>query len=161
MRVHDTVPVMALELKIPPPVVALVAATAMWSAARFDPLVSVPAELRIAAACTVGAAGLAIMLAAVLSFRRARTTINPMHPEDSSKLVAVGVFGVTRNPMYLGMLLLLVAWAVYLAAAWALPGPVLFFAYITRFQIMPEEKALSALFGSSYAAYMAKVRRWL
>ncbi|HUS25564.1 MAG TPA: isoprenylcysteine carboxylmethyltransferase family protein [Candidatus Binatia bacterium] len=151
----------ALELKVPPPVVTLITAGAMWGVSRLDASLSLPADVRVDAALITGVVGLAVMLAAVWSFRRDQTTINPMRPQESSKLVSTGVFALTRNPMYLGMTLLLVAWAAYLATAWALLGPVLFVAYITRFQILPEERALSGLFGSSFAAYMARVRRWL
>jgi protein-S-isoprenylcysteine O-methyltransferase Ste14 len=63
--------------------------------------------------------------------------------------------------MYLGLLCLLIAWAVYLPSLWAFAGPVLFVGYIGRFQIAPEERALSALFGAQYSAYQARVRRWL
>lgn len=151
----------ALELRLPPPLVTLIIASAMWGASRLGVAVPLPPNIRVVAALIAGAAGLAVMLTAVFSFRRVKTTINPMRPQESSKLVSTGIFGITRNPMYLGMLLLLVAWAIYLAAAWALLGPMLFVTYITRFQILPEEKALSALFGPSFAAYTAKVRRWL
>lgn len=161
---HGVVPhkiMRALELKVPPPLVALMIAAAMWGTSRLDGAVALPSSVRIAAALTIGAAGVAVMLAALLSFRRARTTINPMRPQESSKLVSTGVFGLTRNPMYLGMLLLLLAWAAYLGTLWTLAGPLLFAAYITRFQILPEERALSGLFGASFTAYTAKVRRWL
>ena len=151
----------ALELKVPPPLVTLIIASAMWGASRLDVALPLPPTVRIGAGLVTGAAGSAVMFTAFFSFRRAKTTINPMRPQESSKLVSTGIFRRTRNPMYLGMLLLLVAWAVYLSAAWALLGPVLFVAYITRFQILPEEKALSGLFGSSFEAYTAKVRRWL
>lgn len=150
-----------LELKVPPPVVALVTAGVMWATSRFEPTAQLSSSPFIVAALLIAAAGLAVMFTAVFSFRRAQTTINPLRPQETSKLVSSGVFGLTRNPMYLGMLLLLVAWAAYLASAWLLLGPVLFVAYITRFQIRPEEKALLALFGPAYTAYRARVRRWL
>jgi protein-S-isoprenylcysteine O-methyltransferase Ste14 len=75
--------------------------------------------------------------------------------------VATGVYSFTRNPMYLGMASILLAWAVLLASPWALLGPALFVAYITRFQIVPEERVLAKLFGESFAAYTRRVRRWI
>ena len=72
-----------------------------------------------------------------------------------------GVYRITRNPMYLGLLLILIAWAVFLSSAWLLLGPLTFVLYMNRFQIGPEERALSAMFGNSYAEYKARVRRWL
>jgi protein-S-isoprenylcysteine O-methyltransferase Ste14 len=63
--------------------------------------------------------------------------------------------------MYVGLLLVLIAWAAYLTSAWALLGPLGFVLYISRFQIAPEERVLSTLFGAEYTAYQSKVRRWL
>jgi protein-S-isoprenylcysteine O-methyltransferase Ste14 len=68
---------------------------------------------------------------------------------------------VSRNPMYLGVLTVLIAWAVLLSSAWALLGPLAFVLYINRFQIAPEEQVLSDKFGADYSAYQSRVRRWL
>jgi protein-S-isoprenylcysteine O-methyltransferase Ste14 len=105
--------------------------------------------------------GIGFSVGGVLAFRRARTTLNPTKPEQASSLVRSGVYRVTRNPMYVGLLCVLVAWAVFLSSAWALLGPLIFVLYIGRFQIAPEERALAKLFGSEFADYQAKVRRWL
>lgn len=96
-----------------------------------------------------------------IRFRRANTTVNPLKPQAASSLVTAGIYRYTRNPMYLGLLFLLVAWAVLLSSPFALLGPVAFVTYISRFQIVPEERVLAALFGAEYAAYQAGVRRWL
>lgn len=150
-----------LELRIPPPAVALLIACAMWGMSFVAPLLAAPASIRIAAAMTFALIGAAISLAGVISFRRARTTVNPMKPESTSALVRSGVYRLTRNPMYLGMLFVLIAWAVFLFSAWALLGPAVFVLYMDRFQIGPEERVLSAMFGAEYLAYMSRVRRWL
>jgi protein-S-isoprenylcysteine O-methyltransferase Ste14 len=71
------------------------------------------------------------------------------------------VYRFTRNPMYVGLAMLLFAWAAWLWSAWALPGPPAFVLYISRFQIAPEERMLSRKFGDDFASYCAKVRRWL
>ena len=84
-----------------------------------------------------------------------------MSPEKSSALVCTGIYKYSRNPMYLGMALLLLAWAIYLASVWALLGVMAYVLYITRFQIIPEERVMEKLFGQEYLAYKAKVRRWL
>ena len=106
-------------------------------------------------------AGIAISALGIASFKRAGTTVNPMKPELASLLVSSGVYRLTRNPMYVGLLLVLLAWAMFLAAPLALSGPLAFVLYIGRFQIAPEEVALSKLFGAEYVEYKAKVRRWL
>lgn len=156
-----TTRVNSLELKIPPPAVAAVFAIAMWGISRVAPLIQISAPLRTAVAIAIALVGMGFALTAILSFRRASTTVNPTKPQATSSLVISGVYRVTRNPMYLGLLFVLVAWAVSLSSPWALLGPVAFVLYIRRFQIVPEERALAALFGSEYSAYRSRVRRWL
>ena len=151
----------SLDLKVPPPAVALVVALAMWWVSRYGLLEGVPLAWRVGAALVVAAVGAAFDVAGILAFGRAKTTVNPMKPEKSAALVNTGVFRITRNPMYVGMVFILLAWAVYLASPWALFGPPLFAAYITRFQIKPEERVLAARFGDEFASYTARVRRWL
>jgi protein-S-isoprenylcysteine O-methyltransferase Ste14 len=151
----------ALELKIPPPIVMVLTAAAMWVLSLYTPLLELPAFIRISAALAIGAIGVGFSVAGVLSFRRAKTTVNPMKPETASSLVSSGIYGVTRNPMYVGLLFVLIGWAVFLSSAYALVGALAFLLYITRFQIQPEERVLSRVFGSDYTAYKAKVRRWL
>jgi protein-S-isoprenylcysteine O-methyltransferase Ste14 len=150
----------ALELKIPPPAVAALTAGAMWGISLVGPSLEVPASVRGAAAAAIALAGGGFGLAGIISFRRAGTTVNPMKPETTSSFVCSGIYRVTRNPVYLGLLFVLVAWAVFLPAAWALLGPPAFVLYMNRFQIVPEERVLSSMFGTSYAAYKSTVRRW-
>jgi protein-S-isoprenylcysteine O-methyltransferase Ste14 len=149
-----------LELKVPPPVVALALAGVMWAVATKTPFLSPPVSSH-AAAYLVAAAGFLIEVAGVLSFLLARTTPNPLDPSSTSRLVMTGVYRFTRNPMYLGDLLMLVGWGVYLSNILALIVTPLFVLYINRFQITPEERILAAICGPQYAAYRARVRRWL
>ncbi len=150
----------SLELKIPPPVVALLTGLLMWSAARLVPPLALPGVTRIAAAVALAGCGVGLAISGVLTFRRAKTTVNPTTPAAASALVRTGAFRFTRNPMYLGLLLCLVAWAVYLSNVLALLITPLFVLYMNRFQIAPEERALAALFGDSFAEYKREVRRW-
>jgi protein-S-isoprenylcysteine O-methyltransferase Ste14 len=151
----------ALELKIPPPVVAFLVGAAMWSVSEQRISLELPFSVRLAAFVVIAVAGGAFALAGDLEFKRARTTINPFKPENSTTLVTSGIYRVTRNPMYVGLTLVLIGWAAFLCSAWALPGPVVFVLYITRFQIVPEERVLAGKFGAAYAQYTARVRRWL
>ena len=151
----------SLELKVPPPAVALVAALAMWWVSRYGVQEGGPPLWRIGAALAFAAVGAAFDVAGIIVFWRAKTTVNPMKPEKSAALVSSGVYRITRNPMYVGMVFILLAWAVYLASPWALFGPLAFAAYITRFQIKPEERVLAGRFGEAFASYQARVRRWL
>ena len=150
-----------LESKIPPPIVMLVVAAIMRFAAASTPFFSIPFGFSTAAAAAIALAGLLIALAGVVSFARARTTVDPTHPRSASALVRSGIYRITRNPMYLGDLLLLVAWAVYLSNALALLLVPVFVLYINRFQIPAEERALLELFGEPYSAYKSRVHRWL
>jgi protein-S-isoprenylcysteine O-methyltransferase Ste14 len=150
-----------LELRIPPPVVGLLVGAGMWAVAQALPMLQVPRLVRLAAVAVLGASGVAVAIGGVIAFRRARTTVNPLKPETSSALVCTGVYSFTRNPMYLGMALVLVAWAAFLSSVWSLAGPALFAWYITRFQIVPEERVLQKLFGESFTEYRQRVRRWL
>jgi protein-S-isoprenylcysteine O-methyltransferase Ste14 len=123
--------------------------------------IDIPGVLRHALAAAFALAGGCISLAGVVSFRRAKTTVNPLKPEKASSLVTGGIYKVTRNPMYLGLVLVLLAWAVFLSSAWALAGPVAFVLYMNRFQIEPEERVMGTMFGDNYSEYKARVRRWL
>lgn len=150
-----------LELRIPPPIVGLVIAAGMWALTHVPPVLQLPKLLRLSVALALAVIGAAVAIGGVVSFHRAKTTVNPLKPETSATLVSTGVYAFTRNPMYLGMALVLVGWTAYLASVWSLVGPVLFALYITRFQIIPEERVLDRLFGEPFAEYKKRVRRWL
>jgi len=152
---------MSLQAKVPPPAVAAASALIIWAISRLAPLVAMPSGVRLAVSLAFVMLGVGLSVAGVRSFRRAQTTLNPTKPQEASSLVTTGIYRVTRNPMYLGLSLVLLAWTVFLSSAWALLGVAAFVLYINRLQIAPEERALSQLFGSEYTAYQAKVRRWL
>lgn len=149
------------ELKIPPLLTVALIGGLMWLTARAAPGLAFELPARRLCATLLALAGVAIGILAVVSFRRARTTVNPLHPENASALVASGIFRLSRNPMYLGLLLVLLGWAVFLANALAFVFPVAFIFLMNRLQIIPEEKALTAKFGPAFATYQSKVRRWL
>ncbi len=151
----------ALEHRIPPPLVAALIAAAMWLLASPTPLLAVPELLRHGLSLLIATTGLVFDLLGLLAFRAQRTTINPLQPARASAMVTSGIYRVTRNPMYIGLALLLLAWAVHLASLWPLLGPPLFVLYMNRFQIRPEERALESLFGEAYSRYAERVRRWL
>ena len=133
----------------------------MWAVSRDPSSIQIPAVVRLSLALAIALAGVGVSIAGVVAFRRAQTTLDPTKPQLASKLVSSGIYSVTRNPMYVGLLLVLIAWAIFLWSAWAVLGPAAFFLYIGRFQIAPEERALTGLFGADYTAYLSKARRWL
>jgi protein-S-isoprenylcysteine O-methyltransferase Ste14 len=150
-----------LELKIPPVLVWFGFAAAMFGVAAAAPALDFELAGSSGIALVLGALGVAVALAGVVAFRRQGTTVNPLTPNASSSLVTSGLYRVSRNPMYLGFLLALAGWAVHLSnvgAGLVLPAYV---AYMSRYQIEPEERALLARFGTEFAEYMSRVRRWL
>jgi len=150
-----------LELKIPPVAVVLAAAALMWLVAWAVPAFKFQLPARDLVAMSFALAGAVTSALGVVSFRRARTTVNPMKPELSSSLVTSGIYKLTRNPMYLGFLLVLLGWAVFLSSVLAFLFLPAFILYMNRFQIDPEERALATLFGQEFTAYKARARRWL
>lgn len=150
-----------MKTKIPPPIVATLFALIMWG---LDALV--PAgQLALPGATTICllliGLGIVVMTLALRRFRKVGTTVNPLDPSLASSLVSSGIFGRSRNPMYLGMLVLLTAWAIWLGNAANIVTLYLFVSFMTRFQIKPEEEALTKLFGDEYEAYCEKVNRWI
>lgn len=150
-------PPAALALKIAPLGLVALAAAAMRLLPAFAPVPRLGAWL----CASIALLGAAICLAGVLAFRRARTTVDPMRPTSATTLVIRGIYRHTRNPMYLGFLIVLTGWALYVATLSAVAVLPLFVAYLTVFQIKPEEAALRARFGAEFDAYAARVRRWL
>jgi len=104
--------------------------------------------------------GAYVALMGVVQFKNAQTTFNPFTPAKSSVLITNGVYAWSRNPMYLGLLCYLLALFVYFAAPISLVGPALFKIYMDRFQIHPEERVLTQLFGEQYLDYSVNVNRW-
>jgi protein-S-isoprenylcysteine O-methyltransferase Ste14 len=151
----------SLELRVPPVAVVLIAGVLMWFLAMLLPWPGGASPGRGFVSALAALAGVAVAVAGVIEFRRAQTTVNPMTPEASSSLVENGIYRLTRNPMYLGMALALLGWAMWLNSFAAGLVLLLFVAYLTRFQIIPEERALRAKFGAAFAAYCGRVRRWL
>ena len=128
----------------------------VWSA-RLD----VDTALAHGCGTAIAVFGALVAVRGIRAFQQAATTINPLQPGKASVLVDQDIFRFTRNPMYLGMALILLGWAVGLTRPLALIGPVLFVIWITRFQIIPEERVLRDKFRTQYQAYCQRVRRWV
>ena len=150
-----------LELRVPPPVVAALCAVIMWFAGQLTHALDFDFPGRFPLIVVLLVAGILVGGIALSLFARARTTVNPLKPTESSALVTRGVYRWTRNPMYLGMLIVLLAWAIFVANWLAFLGLPLFMLYINRFQIAPEERVLRERFGAQFDDYCGRVRRWL
>ncbi len=150
-----------MKLKIPPPLVGLFLGLLMWSLAKQTSFGSIEFGLSGSLSLVILFVGLAIDVAAVIPFFMAKTTINPMKPNRASRLVNTGIYKYSRNPMYLGTLVLLIALMIWLGNAINVIFLGVFVWYITMFQIKPEEKVLEELFGEKYLSYKTEVRRWI
>lgn len=151
----------SLELKVPPPVVTVAVAALMWMASRAVPSMAAPTSIRLTLALMVAATGLVLGVAAMRTFSRAGTTVNPMKPQATTALVTHGIYRISRNPMYVSLLLYLAGFALFLANWASALGLALFIAYMNRFQIEPEERVLKERFGEEFDAYKRTVRRWI
>lgn len=148
--------------RIPPLALTLLLLIAAWLCTRALPAftLGIPGATRIGA--LIAAAGVLVCGAGVVSFRRAGTTLDPRQPDKATLIVRSGIYRVTRNPMYLGFLLVIIGWGVMLDHLLALVVfPIGFAAYIHGLQIPREEQMLLDKFGADYAAYARTVRRWL
>jgi protein-S-isoprenylcysteine O-methyltransferase Ste14 len=136
-------------------------AVAMWALNRWCPLLTIiPRTWNTLASCVMTSAAIPPVLA-FFQFWRAHTTINPLKPESATTLVTSGVYALTRNPMYLGLSVLLFGWAINLGTLTPLALAPLFIPLVRHVQIRPEEHALEAKFGEAYAGYCRRVNRWV
>lgn len=150
-----------MHLKVPPPILGLLAAGFLWIVDWAVPELAYRFAGQGTVAVLMAAIGLGIGFIALSSFRRAETTVDPRRPADTSAVVATGIYRISRNPMYLGLLIVLIGWAVWLGNPLGVVVIGAFVWVITELQIKPEEEVLGAQFGESYLAYCRTVRRWL
>ena len=149
------------ETKIPPPMLAVLFISFMWLADQYSPGSVIDETFRISVAIGLSLFGALSVVLGIVSFVGAKTTLNPLQPEKAGTLVTTGIYKYTRNPMYLGMLCVLLAWGLFLANGFSLVLAILFIPVMNFLQILPEERAMELNFREHYIAYKGKVRRWL
>ncbi|MBE0442131.1 MAG: methyltransferase family protein [Psychrobacter sp.] len=150
-----------LELKIPPVAQVIIIAAVMYGASRIIPNLQFDFDGSNTLAIGLSTIGLGSGVMGVAQFKKAQTTVNPHTPEKATNLVTRGIYQYTRNPMYLGLVLILLGWAFYLSHFLPFMLVPVFMIYMTRFQIQPEERMMTQKFGIEYQDYIAKVRRWI
>lgn len=150
-----------MKLLIPPPILGIIAGALMWATAHAFPQFRFDMPLFGKLGALFIAAGILIEVISVFAFLKARTTVTPLKPEKASALVVSGLYRISRNPMYLGLLILLIGWALRIANPVTFVFVPVFAVYMTVFQIKPEEAALEEKFGVAYRDYQSNVRRWL
>ena len=148
-----------METKIPPPIVTLAFGLSIYFSRGIFQAVEIKYSFYIGILLLIF--GLAILISAVRLFRKDKTTVNPLSPEQATKLVTDGIFKYSRNPMYLGMVFILSSMAVLFNLIGGIILIALFCFYITKFQIIPEERAMSNLFSQDFNKYKQATRRWI
>ncbi|WP_201590964.1 methyltransferase family protein [Psychrobacter pulmonis] len=151
----------ALALKVPPVAQVIITAAAMYGVSKMVPALTFSLNGSTALAVGLGVIGMSLGVMGVTQFRKAQTTPNPQALEKVSSLVTSGIYRYSRNPMYLGLVLILLGWAFYLSHFLSFVLLPVFILYMTRFQIQPEEEMMARKFGKTYQAYLNKVRRWI
>ena len=152
-----------MKTRVPPPLIDGLALLAIFLLWRFAPGLQLDIPLAFALALGGGfiVVGLVIVLIAIGLFKNKETTILPFKPEKSSALVTDGIYLITRNPMYLGMGLVVLGATFIARQPLGVIALLAACAYLTKFQIKPEEQALEGIFGQEYLDYKARVRRWI
>lgn len=149
-----------LQLKIPPPVYALGVGFAMWTVNTYSPIIYWIASPWNKIGLVIIGLSFLLESSSLLLFLKKKTTPNPFKPENTNKLVTSGLYKYTRNPMYVGLLIILLGYAIWLGSATPFMVVPLFCWLITNMQIKPEEKILEEKFGQEYLDYKNKVKRW-
>jgi protein-S-isoprenylcysteine O-methyltransferase Ste14 len=151
-----------LETKLPPVLVLSIGILLVWllSLVMPEPLRN-GSPFRLVLAVTLFVGGIVLVISAVFSFRKFQTSVDPINPDKANSIVTTGVYSISRNPMYLAMLLVLTAFAVFMWLASGILVLLAFIAYMTRFQIIPEERVLARKFGDEFRHYCERVRRWI
>lgn len=148
----------SLELKIPPLLLMVIFGIVSFFISKVDPFKF--ERLRYSSILLTCTASL-ISLWSVVIFKNEKTTVDPMNPSKSNRLVVKGIYKYSRNPMYLSFYLWLLAWSIYLGSPMSIVFSLFFVLYLSIFQIQPEEKVLIEKFGKSYEDYTESVRRWI
>ncbi len=150
-----------LQLKIPPPIYALSIALIMWLSSQYFPVAQLISSPWNDVGIVVMLLAIFLDFSSLYLFFKKRTTPNPMKPEFTTGLVTNGLYKISRNPMYLGMLIILFGFAIFLGNLTSFLVLPAFYIVITEMQIKPEERILEKKFGKEFLDYKNKVRRWL
>ena len=149
-----------MTLKLPPAFIFIIFAAIMYLVAKFLPVGYFDFFGRYLLIKILLTMAILLGVISLFQFFRSRTSIDPMNPSKTGKLVTNGLYNYSRNPMYLALLIILLAWGLWLGNAFNTIIAAAFVAYMNKFQIIPEEEALQSKFGKEYEKYKIKVRRW-
>ena len=145
--------------KIPPPLVVLILVISTFFSSKKIDLIQIPFQTLIS--IFILSIGILILLNPVLKFKKSKTTINPIKFKKVNKLVTSGIYKYSRNPMYLGLLMIVISSSIFYLNIFSILTPLFFYLWINRFQIKREEVFLTEKFGEDYLSYKKKTRRWI
>ena len=150
---------MYIKTKIPPPLVALTFGFLINYTKDIFPKIEIRNEIIFGSFMII--IGLIIILSAIILFKKYQTTITPLNPSNATKLITDGIYKFSRNPMYLGLLLVLLGISIMINLTGGFFLIPLFILYLNLFQIVPEESAMVDLFKEEFLDYKKNVRRWI
>ena len=148
-----------IKTKFPPPLVALTFGFLIKYTKAISPKIEIRNEIIFGSLMIIS--GLIIILSAIILFKKYQTTITPLNPSNATKLITGGIYKFSRNPMYLGLLLVLLGISIILNLTGGFFLIPLFILYLNLFQIIPEENAMVDLFKDEFLEYKKNVRRWI
>ena len=147
------------KLKIPPPILVIILITSIYFSSDKLNLIFIP--YRTLFSIVILSIGILVIINPVVKFIKSKTTVNPVEFKNVEKLVTSGIYKYSRNPMYLGMIMIIISTTVYYLNFYSLLTPFIFYFWINRFQIKREEVFLEEKFGQEYLSYKTKTRRWI
>ena len=146
-------------IKIPPPLIVLILVISIFFSSKKIDLIHIPFQNLIS--FIILSFGILILLNPVLKFKKSKTTINPIKFKKVNKLVTSGIYKYSRNPMYLGLLMIVISSSIFYLNLYSILTPLFFYLWINRFQIKREEIFLKDKFGKEYLSYKNNTRRWI
>lgn len=150
-----------MKLKIPPAILTLIFGSAMWFSYQYIAIDLLEIDSSPWFALALLSIGGLFGLLGLIQFYNNSTSIDPHKPDKASHLVTDGIYSISRNPMYVALVLFLASWGFYLGNLLMLLLLPLFVGYMNRYQIIPEEEVMTEKFGDEYLNYKSEVRRWL
>ena len=146
-------------LKIPPPILVLILVVSNYFSSRKIDLIHLPNQDIISIIILL--IGMLILINPIFKFIKSKTTIDPIKFKKVNKLITSGIYKYSRNPMYLGLLMVVISTSIFYLNFFSITTPFLFYCWINRFQIKREEIFLTEKFGKEYILYKTKTRRWI
>ena len=146
-------------IKIPPPILVLILTSLVYFSSTKLESIYLPYRQKVSVLILI--IGIVVIISPVFDFIKSKTTVNPVKFQNVNRLVTTGIYKYSRNPMYLGMILIIISTTVYYLNFLSVFSPLIFYIWINKFQISREEIFLEGKFGNEYLKYKSKTRRWI